>query len=383
MIYENIPYSFSDGLAKVKREGKWGYVNNQGEEVVACLYDDIASFSEGLARAEINGKYGFVDKYENDTFDKKEDLQIEMKEKEIQDLENENMSQNYYIIQMGGKSGISNGKKDEIIPLIYDCIGYSIEDGRDDFFIVQVGGKMGVVNKEHKIIVPIQYDEVRYDKIMFHDFFMVEFQNKKGLYDKDGFNVVPCEYDYINITSTGYPYGIFSVRQNDKFGCVVNGKERIPCNYYSVIITDDYIVTSLQGELNPQRAMYIGNKYQVYENGYQISERGYAYNNEMINSVDSEYSTSNEEMNIDDELTMKLLQREKEIRSAVDELARLGDSPSLSVNEVLKIQLLKQTIVRNYDEALNIAQQTGDKDLVREYERRRDKTVRALQMMKR
>ena len=78
-----------------------------------------------------------------------------------------------------------------------------------------------------------------------------------------------------------------------------------------------------------------------------------------------------------------ILQREKEIRSAVDELARLGDSPSLSVNEVLKIQLLKQTIVRNYDEALNIAQQTGDKDLVREYERRRDKTVRALQMMKR
>ena len=60
--------------------------------------------------------------------------------------------------------------------------------------------------------------------------------------------------------------------------------------------------------------MIIGNKYQVYENGYQISERGYAYNNEMINSVDSEYSTSNEEMNIDDELTMKLLQREKEIR---------------------------------------------------------------------
>ena len=54
-----------------------------------------------------------------------------------------------------------------------------------------------------------------------------------------------------------------------------------------------------------------------------------------------------------------------------------------AVNEVLKIQLLKQTIVRNYDEAINIDQQRDDKDLVREYERRRDKTVRALQMMKR
>lgn len=86
---------------------------------------------------------------------------------------------------------------------------------------------------------------------------------------------------------------------------------------------------------------------------------------------------------IDDNVTNKLLRREKEIRSAVDELARLEESPSLSANEILKIQLLKQTIVRNYDEALNIAKQSGDKDLVREYERRRNKTVRALQMMKR
>ena len=85
----------------------------------------------------------------------------------------------------------------------------------------------------------------------------------------------------------------------------------------------------------------------------------------------------------DDNVTNKLLRREKEIRSAVDELARLEESPSLSANEILKIQLLKQTIVRNYDEALNIAKQSGDKDLTREYERRRDKTVRALQMMKR
>lgn len=103
--------------------------------------------------------------------------------------------------------------------------------------------------------------------------------------------------------------------------------------------------------------------------------------------VGSEYfapaGTRESASDIDDNVTNKLLRREKEIRSAVDELARLEESPSLSANEILKIQLLKQTIVRNYDEALNIAKQSGDKDLVREYERRRNKTVRALQMMKR
>lgn len=66
----------------------------------------------------------------------------------------------------------------------------------------------------------------------------------------------------------------FVVRQDDKYGCVVNGEERIPCNYYSVIVTEDYIITSLEGELNPRRAMDISNKHQVYDNGYRISDDG-------------------------------------------------------------------------------------------------------------
>ena len=127
--------------------------------------------------------------------------------------------------------------------------------------------------------------------------------------------------------------------------------------------------------------MDISNKHQVYDNGYRISDDGNYINDEITKNMDNEYLSSDGNRE-DDNLTNRLLQKEKEIRSAIDELARLEESPSLSANEILKIQLLKQTIVRNYDEALNIAKQSGDKDLAREYERRRDKTVRALQMMK-
>lgn len=128
--------------------------------------------------------------------------------------------------------------------------------------------------------------------------------------------------------------------------------------------------------------MDISNKHQVYDNGYRISDDENYINDEITKNMDNEYLSSDGNRE-DDNLTNRLLQKEKEIRSAIDELARLEESPSLSANEILKIQLLKQTIVRNYDEALNIAKQSGDKDLAREYERRRDKTVRALQMMKR
>ena len=114
-------------------------------------------------------------------------------------------------------------------------------------------------------------------------------------------------------------------------------KKRIPCNYYSVIVTEDYIITSLEGELNPRRAMDISNKHQVYDNGYRISDDGNYINDEITKNMDNEYLSSDGNRE-DDNLTNRLLQKEKEIRSAIDELARLEESPSLSANEILKIQ---------------------------------------------
>lgn len=40
---------FSDGLAAVKKDGKWGYINEDGETVIPFEYDVVGSFSEGLA----------------------------------------------------------------------------------------------------------------------------------------------------------------------------------------------------------------------------------------------------------------------------------------------------------------------------------------------
>ena len=39
----------------MKKNGKWGYVNTNGEEVIPCIYDSIGSFSEGTV--EVKKKY--------------------------------------------------------------------------------------------------------------------------------------------------------------------------------------------------------------------------------------------------------------------------------------------------------------------------------------
>ena len=41
--------AFSEGLARVEKDGKSGYINTKGEQVIECKFDEASGFSEGLA----------------------------------------------------------------------------------------------------------------------------------------------------------------------------------------------------------------------------------------------------------------------------------------------------------------------------------------------
>lgn len=45
----------------VKRNGKYGYVNELGNLVIPCSWDDAHDFSEGLGAVEKDGKWGYID----------------------------------------------------------------------------------------------------------------------------------------------------------------------------------------------------------------------------------------------------------------------------------------------------------------------------------
>ncbi|WP_051506979.1 WG repeat-containing protein [Saccharibacillus sacchari] len=59
LIYDEV-FAFNEKSAAVKTGNKWGYIDAQGKEIVAPLYDSASLFSEGLAVVEYKGNFGFI-----------------------------------------------------------------------------------------------------------------------------------------------------------------------------------------------------------------------------------------------------------------------------------------------------------------------------------
>jgi len=55
-------YNFSEGLAAVELDNKYGYIDTSGSIVCQPKFENASSFSEGLAAVEIDSKWGYIDK---------------------------------------------------------------------------------------------------------------------------------------------------------------------------------------------------------------------------------------------------------------------------------------------------------------------------------
>ena len=54
---------FTEGLAAIKENGKWGYIDTQGNTVIPCQYDLAFPFSEGLAIVGVKGAGDLYESY--------------------------------------------------------------------------------------------------------------------------------------------------------------------------------------------------------------------------------------------------------------------------------------------------------------------------------
>ena len=276
LIY-NFARSFSDGRAYVKRDGKSGYIdksgqeiilvgvrfgdfheglawikyvedinfpssdryylmNKSGERVTKCYYTSACDFSDGLAYVYRDGMHMFINKDGEEV--------IALRKKTYDSIGDayesvENFSDGLARVQTNGMVGFIDKTGKEVIPLKYsygDVIEFHEGMARVKVSKEKKVGatsiyhydKIGFINKNGIEVVPSIYE----DAGDFHEgLARVKSGRLWGFIDKKGNEVIPFIYDEVHDFSEGFA----AVMKDGMWGFVdKNGQELVSPQYYKV-----------------------------------------------------------------------------------------------------------------------------------------------------
>ena len=173
----NVEHIFpsSEGFRGVKRDGKYGFIDERGRLRIANRYDDIGAFHEGFASFKLIGKWGFINASDqvviNPNYEKVSDFQDGLA-----------------IAYRNSKSGIINKKGSPVLNFQYD----SINRLPNNKFLLFAGGLMGLAAQNGTILIDSRFN---YLDELNNDLVVVSSGGKFGVLTTAGLNVIPISYE--------------------------------------------------------------------------------------------------------------------------------------------------------------------------------------------
>lgn len=224
----------SYSLIAVLENGKWGFINEQGKEAIAPIYDhddvygagDCPNFIDGYAAVKLNGKHGLID----------------MQGKTVLPFEywyfEERVSDHPAIYYHASKdAGDGSRGPDELLSTkgekLIDKEYYTFSEICDSMVVVWDGEygniKYGVYDlKTKKEIFLGRYEEV---SNLAQSRFMVKKDGKWGCFDRNGKQIFDFKYDEVDAFSNGAA----KVKLGDEWGFVkLDGSVLVTPKYNSV-----------------------------------------------------------------------------------------------------------------------------------------------------
>jgi len=134
----------NNGLANLRKSGKWGYINMKGDPVVTLYFDEIGDFDYGIVPAKASGKWRFFNTDGNAAFDTAFD--------EVSGKWGNRLT----AVRIGEKWGYIDPEGVNIIVPAYDA-AMPFQDGLAK---VRAGAKWGVIDIHGKTILPMIFDVI-------------------------------------------------------------------------------------------------------------------------------------------------------------------------------------------------------------------------------
>ncbi|MEQ8239357.1 MAG: WG repeat-containing protein [Cyclobacteriaceae bacterium] len=136
---------FQDNLAAIKIGTKWGFIDASENLVIQPHFEEVSSFQSGLAIAEEQGRFGLIDR--------EGEIRVSFKWKNIERL----ATGNYLLTDLEGSQGLADATGKIILRPNYE----TIEDTSLGNVVVQNGQFKGVLDYNGYTIIPFEYEEIK------------------------------------------------------------------------------------------------------------------------------------------------------------------------------------------------------------------------------
>ena len=210
----NNTLSFSEGLAAVRSDGKWGFIDENFTVVTPIEYDEVRWFSEGLAAVKMGGKWGFIDKSGAMVIPAKYDIAWYF-------------SDGLAVVTENGKDGYIDKSGVMVIPSKYGWL-WAFTEG---LAAVTINGKWGFIDKNGAVVIPAIYDKVTAP--FSNGKAEVELNGRRLYIDRNGkeISAVSATDPYAADIPLTKQYSLFRVSSTGKLGYKHNGSIVIPAKY--------------------------------------------------------------------------------------------------------------------------------------------------------
>ena len=225
---------FSCGRGVVKRNGKWGAIDEKGDIAVDLIYESLTTFAEDKAYCKINGKYGCIG------------LNGEIIFEPIYQFSG-TYHEDFCAVKLGDQWGYVNKEGNKTSAFIFDGARPFSCGLAGDLF----DDKWNYINYSGKMVIQSPITSPYQDCCDFADgYAAVKQKGKWGFIDTDGEKAVPCRYQEVGM----FKDNMFPVKKNDKWGYIENTNEEkfvVPCMLLFPLAENENfdmtVITKIQG----------------------------------------------------------------------------------------------------------------------------------------